>query len=102
MSNQPTATRPIPLPLRRDTMLGVCAGLGEEFGFNPVFLRIAISSLVFVDLKLAIATYLGLGIALAAGRLLAPVRRTAPVQPAAQPALVEANDSRSASELLAA
>ena len=102
MTDQPTDTRQTPLPLRRDTMLGVCAGLGEEFSFNPVFLRIAISMLVFVDLKLAIATYVGLGIALAAGRLIAPVRRSAPVNAASQPELVEANDSRSAPETLAA
>lgn len=102
MSHDQTDARPIPLPLRRDTMLGVCAGLGEEFGFNPMVLRIAISSLVIVDLKLAIAVYLGLGIALAMGRLLAPARRTAPLNSASQSALAEANDSRSAPEKLAA
>ena len=30
----------VALPLRSHTILGVCEAIGEDFGFNPVFLRI--------------------------------------------------------------
>ena len=29
----------VALPLRNHTILGVCEGIGEDFGFNPIFLR---------------------------------------------------------------
>ena len=34
------------LPFRSDTILGVCEALGQDFGFNPTYLRIALASLV--------------------------------------------------------
>ena len=97
--NTQTENRAVPLILRNDTMLGVCTGLGEEFGFNPNFLRVAIASLFLVSFKAAIGIYLALGIALAIGRLLFPAKRAAaaPVQ-----AQVEANDAEAVPETLAA
>jgi len=96
----PTA-KPIALPLRDDTMLGVCAGLGEEFGFNPNILRIAIGALVLFDVMVAAGVYLGLGVALAMGRLLFPPRRHSVAKTiAGQP--VQAKDSAAAPETLAA
>ncbi len=94
-------TRPTPLPLRNDTMLGVCTGLGQEFGFNPNILRVLIASLFLVSFKAAIGIYLALGIALAAGRLLFPSRGEASAAVAEQPAL-EANDAEPVPETLAA
>lgn len=100
-ATQAQSANPIPLPLRDDTMLGVCAGLGEEFGFNPNILRIAIGTLVLFDVMLAAGVYLGLGVALAMGRLLFPPRRHAVASTVAgQPA--QANDSAAAPETLAA
>ena len=92
--------RPTALPLRNDTMLGVCTGIGEEFGFNPTYLRVAIASLFLVSFKIAIGIYLALGLALVAGRLLFPARRAASQEvPAAQ---IEANDREPAPESIAA
>ena len=91
--------RAVPLPLRNDTMLGVCTGLGQEFGFNPNYLRVAISALFLVSFKVAIGIYLALGVALALGWLLYPAKPTVGAQ--AQPQ-VQANDAGLAPESLAA
>jgi phage shock protein C len=63
------------LLLRDDTMLGVCQGLGEDFGFNPIWLRIAFGALLLVNPIAVVGTYLGLGVLVAASRLLFPRRR---------------------------
>ena len=91
--------RAVPLILRNDTMLGICTGLGEEFGFNPNYLRVAIASLFLMSFKIAIGIYLALGIALMIGRLLFPAKRIA--APASAPQ-VEANDAEAVPETLAA
>ena len=98
MHDDQTETRPTPLLLRNDTMLGVCTGLGEEFGFNPNYLRVLIASLFLVSFKIAIGIYLALGLALAVGRLLFPSRRRGV---AARPA-AEANDAAPVPATLAA
>jgi phage shock protein PspC (stress-responsive transcriptional regulator) len=70
------------LPWRSDTMLGVCEALGQDFGFNANYLRIALASLVLWDLYAAIGIYLGLGVVVAVSRWIAP----APL-PATEPKL---------------
>ena len=59
--------------LRNDTMLGVCQGLGEEFGFNPTWLRLALAFGVLWNPPAVVAIYLALGAALAIGRWFAPL-----------------------------
>lgn len=93
--------RAVPLPLRNDTMLGVCTGLGQEFGFNPNYLRVAISALFLVSFKVAIGIYLALGAGLAVGWLLYRAKPMAGAETSAQPQ-VQANDADSAPETLAA
>lgn len=66
------AARPTPLPLRNDTLLGVCEAIGRDFGFHPNILRIALSLGLFVSPVGMVATYLGLGVAVLASRLLYP------------------------------
>ena len=65
---------------RDDTFLGVCQALGEDFGFNPVFLRIAFAAPLIFAPMLVIEVYLGLGLVVLASRLLAPrpKRKAAP------------------------
>ena len=82
---------------RDDTFLGVCQALGEDFGFNPVFLRIAFAAPLIFAPMLVIEFYLGLGLVVLASRLLAPrPKRKALPQPvpAEAPAghAAEAND----------
>ena len=57
---------------RDDTFLGVCQALGEDFGFNPVFLRIAFAAPLIFAPMLVIEIYLGLGVVVLLSRLLAP------------------------------
>jgi phage shock protein PspC (stress-responsive transcriptional regulator) len=61
-----------PLPLRSDTILGVCQAIGEDFGFNPNFLRITLCVLVIWSPMVSFAIYFGLGLLVAASRLLFP------------------------------
>jgi len=63
-----------PLPLRNDTILGVCEAIGEDFGFNPNFLRIPLATMVIWSPLAAIAIYFTLGAFVAASRLLFPNR----------------------------
>ncbi|MEA3062436.1 MAG: phage shock protein [Sphingomonadales bacterium] len=62
------------LLLRDDTMLGVCQGLGEDFGFNPIWLRIAFGAMLLINPIAVIGTYLGLGLLVATSRLTVPAR----------------------------
>lgn len=96
----PAQGRPVPLPLRNDTMLGVCAALGEDLGFNPNYLRVLLGSIVIFNVLWAIGAYLALGVVVGASRLLFPARRAAAV--AGQSAIAEANDDAVAPDALAA
>ncbi|MEA3036419.1 MAG: hypothetical protein QOH04_2191 [Sphingomonadales bacterium] len=66
------------LLLRDDTMLGVCQGLGEDFGFNPIWLRMAFGALLLINPIAVVGTYLGLGLLVATSRLVFPARRATP------------------------
>lgn len=60
------------LPLRSHTIFGVCEGIGEDFGFNPIFLRVPFATLVLYSPTIAIGAYLALGLVVLASRLLFP------------------------------
>ena len=62
----------VPLPLRSHTILGVCEGLAEDFGFNPIFLRVPLAALVLWSPLVAVGIYFGLGALVLASRLLFP------------------------------
>jgi phage shock protein C len=64
--------RTIALPLRDHTILGVCEAIGEDFGFNPLWLRVPLAACVLVSLKYAIAAYLLLGVVVLGSRVLFP------------------------------
>ena len=71
---------------RDDTILGVCQGLGEDLGFNPLWLRIAFAVLLYLNPVAAIGGYFALGVIVLATRLLIPnPRRAVSAQAAAQP-----------------
>jgi phage shock protein PspC (stress-responsive transcriptional regulator) len=61
-----------PLPLRNDTLLGVCEAIGQDFGFNPLWLRLAFIAPLFFQPMLAIGAYLLLGAVVAASRYFFP------------------------------
>ena len=62
----------VSLPLRAHTILGVCEAIGEDFGFNPTFLRIPFAATVLWSPTMAIAAYFAVGIVVLASRLLFP------------------------------
>ena len=62
----------VPVALRAHTILGVCEAIGEDFGFNPAWLRIPLAASVLIDPVIAIGTYFALGGAVLLSRLLFP------------------------------
>ena len=62
----------VALPLRSHTILGVCEGIGEDFGFNPVFLRIPLAASVIWNPLIAFSVYFALGAVVLVSRLLFP------------------------------
>ena len=74
-STQPSLIR------RQHTVLGVCEGIGEDLGFNPVILRILFAGGVYFAPVAVIGTYFFLGAALALARWAYPVPTSSTVQP---------------------
>jgi phage shock protein PspC (stress-responsive transcriptional regulator) len=68
---------PAALPLRSHTILGVCEAIGEDFHFNPVFLRVVLAAGVLWSPLIAIGTYFGLGAVVLLSRLLYPTTKLA-------------------------
>ena len=66
----------VPLPLRSHTILGVCEGLAEDFGFNPIFLRVPLAALVLWSPLMAVGIYFGIGAVVLASRLVFPRPKT--------------------------
>ena len=79
-------TNQTPLPLRSDTILGVCEAIGQDFGFNPTWLRLAFIAPLFFAPYWAVGAYFGLGLVVAVSRWL-----TRDKKPAEVPQLVSAN-----------
>lgn len=76
------------LVTRNDTILGVCQALGDDFGFNPTWLRVALILPIFWFPMEMIALYLGLGLVVLASRKLFPARVDRDV-PASEPMVIE-------------
>jgi phage shock protein PspC (stress-responsive transcriptional regulator) len=74
------------LPLRSHTILGICEGLGEDFGFNPIYLRVPFAASVLLSPEMAIGAYLALGLIVLASRLLFPKAKATQSKDATQPA----------------
>ncbi|QDP18510.1 PspC domain-containing protein [Sphingomonas xanthus] len=66
-----TANAATPLPLRNDTILGICEALGQDFGINANWLRLAFIAPLFWMPMASIGLYLGLGVIVAATRWIA-------------------------------
>ena len=66
----------VALPLRSHTILGVCEAIGEDFGFNPTFLRIPLAASVLYSPIWAIGGYFALGLVVLASRLIFPKPHT--------------------------
>jgi phage shock protein PspC (stress-responsive transcriptional regulator) len=60
-----------PRAAERDNLLGVCHAIGVTFGFDPLWLRLAMVFAVLADFELALLAYLTAAVAVTASRLLA-------------------------------
>ena len=87
MSAQPND---VALPLRSHTILGICEGIGEDFGFNPVWLRVPFAATVLVSPMWSIVAYLTLGVVVLASRMLFPRPKLSSSAPAVQEPGMEA------------
>lgn len=76
---------------RSDTLLGVCEGIGQDLGFNPLWLRLALTAMLFLYPLWALGLYAALGATVAASRWLFPAPRHA--APAEAPGEAAAADS---------
>ena len=70
----------------RDNLLGICHAIGEDFGFNPIFLRIPLAVALIADARWTLIAYAAMGLAVLASRLLvrAP-KAVATIMPSADP-----------------
>ena len=62
----------VSLPLRSHTILGVCEAIGEDFHFNPIFLRVILAAGVLYSPLMAIGAYFALGAVVLVSRVLFP------------------------------
>ena len=65
---------------RDHTFFGVCEGLGEDLGFNPLYLRMALPVPLFFFPAETIGAYVAAGIVVLLTRLLFPNPRAAVVE----------------------
>jgi phage shock protein C len=80
---------------RDHTLFGVCEALGEDLGFNPLFLRVPLAVCLLLNPLAVLATYAGLGMLVAFTRFVAPVPRPATViEPETAPAAAEQAESQ--------
>lgn len=78
MQTAQTDIQAAPLPLRNDTILGVCEAIGEDFGFNANWLRLVFASTFYFAPLLVVGSYVSLGLLVAATRYFAPKQAAAP------------------------
>ncbi|HEX8061961.1 MAG TPA: PspC domain-containing protein [Allosphingosinicella sp.] len=64
------------------TLFGVCEALGEDLGFNPIFLRVPLAICLMINPVAVIAAYFGLGLLVAFTRFVAPDPKPAAVSEA--------------------
>jgi phage shock protein PspC (stress-responsive transcriptional regulator) len=55
-----------------DSLFGVCQAIGDDFGFNPLVLRLGFLAVGFFSIPASIGAYALLGIGVAASRWLFP------------------------------
>lgn len=59
---------------RRDTFFGICEAVGQDFGFNPLYLRLAFIAPLFFFPAQTFAAYFALGLVVLASRLIFPAK----------------------------
>lgn len=70
---------------RDDTLFGVCEALGQDFGINPNYIRVAFATGLLFNAGLVFAAYIVIGLVVAATRWISPSRAAAKQEAAAKP-----------------
>lgn len=68
----------------KDNLLGICNALGEDFGFNPLWLRLALGCAFVIQPVNVVIGYLALGLVVLASRLAFPETRKLPLSETAR------------------
>lgn len=58
-----------PTAAQKDNLFGICHAVGEAFGFNPVFLRVALAVLLLFNPEAMLIVYGTAGLAVLASRV---------------------------------
>ena len=82
----------VPVALRPHTIFGVCEAIGDDFGFNPVWLRVPFAATVLISPTMAIGAYLALGGVVLLSRLLFPRPKAAKVDTMVEQPSAAANE----------
>lgn len=54
---------------KKESLLGICQAIGDDFGFNPDFLRVALAFLLLADPKITLIGYALAGVVVLTSRL---------------------------------
>lgn len=57
---------------RPDKLFGICEAVGEQLGFNPIYLRVALIGLLFFGPLYMVGAYVALGIVVGIAHLVFP------------------------------
>jgi len=60
---------------RPDTLFGVCQAIGEDFGFNPIYMRVTLAVLLLWNPTVVIGTYAAAAVIVLFSRLVFPKAR---------------------------
>lgn len=70
----------------QDNLFGICNALGEDFGFNPLWLRLALATAFLFRPEITVAGYFAVGAIILATRLAFPnPKAAADTRPAPAP-----------------
>lgn len=69
---------PRPTAAHQDNLFGICHAIGRDFGFNPIYLRIALAVTLLFSPEAMLIAYGSAGVLVLASRLLVrPKKQTA-------------------------
>lgn len=83
----------------KDNLLGICHAIGEDFGFNPIFLRIPLAAMIIVNAKWTLIAYAAMGVVVLASRLLIRKPKAKPASVTVIEGVATRREPQSAEEL---
>lgn len=87
---------------RHDTFFGVCEAIGQDFGFNPNWLRVVFALGLLPSPAITLAVYFSLGLLVAVSRFAFPAHRKAAAEAAVSAATPAADNDPVSPELAVA